>query len=521
MDSGPQPNPTTESKPKATTFVQDAEKDLEKGLASGTAGEGASRAPSTSVSEAVTGEQQQQQQQQQEEEQGKPQEDDRNLVGWDGDDDPENPLNWTSKKKWTNLALLSLVTLITPLASSMFAPGVPQVLRAFHNSNNLVASFVVSVYILGFATGPLVIAPLSEMYGRVPMYHAGNIGFIIFTIACAVSNSLGMLIAFRFLAGCFGAVCITIGAGTIADVMPVEKRGGAMAIYAMGPLLGPVIGPSGAVTIACFALLRETFAPVLLSRKTKRLRKETGNPSLRSKLDTGIPHKELLIRAVIRPTKMLFLSPIVGLMSLYVAVVYGILYLLFTTFTFVFEGQYGFSSGTVGLTYIGIGIGMILGLALVGKLSDATLRRVKASGHEMKPEHRLPFILTGPPACCIPAGLLIYGWTTQYHEHWAIALFGTLLIGFGLLACMMCVQTYLVDAYTKYAASAMAANAVLRSVFGALLPLAGLDMYDALGLGWGNSLLAFLALVLVPVPMIFRTFGERIRHSKAGQVRFD
>lgn len=111
MDSGPQPNPTTESKPKATTFVQDAEKDLEKGLASGTAGEGASRAPSTSVSEAVTGEQQQQQQQQ--EEQGKPQEDDRNLVGWDGDDDPENPLNWTSKKKWTNLALLSLVTLIT------------------------------------------------------------------------------------------------------------------------------------------------------------------------------------------------------------------------------------------------------------------------------------------------------------------------------------------------------------------------------------------------------------------------
>lgn len=75
------------------------------------------------------------------------------------------------------------------------------------------------------------------------MYHAGNIGFIIFTIACAVSNSLGMLIAFRFLAGCFGAVCITIGAGTIADVMPVEKRGGAMAIYAMGPLLGPVIGP--------------------------------------------------------------------------------------------------------------------------------------------------------------------------------------------------------------------------------------------------------------------------------------
>lgn len=85
----------------------------------------------------------------------------------------------------------------------------------------------------------------------------------------------------------------------------------------------------------------------------------------------------------------------------------------------------------------------------------------------------------------------------------------------------MCVQTYLVDAYTKYAASAMAANAMLRSIFGALLPLAGLDMYDALGLGWGNSLLAFLALALIPVPIIFRIYGEQIRYSKIGQVKFN
>lgn len=108
------------------------------------------------------------------------------------------------------------------------------------------------------------------------------------------------------------------------------------------------------------------------------------------------------MRAIIRPTKMLFLSPIVGLMSLYVAVAYGILYLLFTTFTFVFEGRYGFSSGTVGLTYIGIGIGMILGLAMVGKLSDATLRKVKASGGAVKLEYRLP--PASPPASSSTAG---------------------------------------------------------------------------------------------------------------------
>ncbi|KAB2570312.1 Efflux pump rdc3 [Lasiodiplodia theobromae] len=513
------------------------ETEVEKGIGKGIGGEGISRAPSTSASETVNGEQQNRQ------EQGQSQDEDANLVWWDGDDDPENPMNWSTKKKWSNLGLMSCVTFITPLASSMFAPGVPQVLKTFHTTNNLVATFVVSVYILGFALGPLIIAPLSEMYGRVPLYWAGNCGFLIFTIACAVSDSLGMLIGFRFLAGCFGAVCLSLGAGTIADVMPVEKRGGAMAIFSMGPLLGPVIGPicggflveakgwrwvfwllamlGGTVTVACFIFLRETYAPTLLKHKAARLRKATGNAALRSKLDTGVPHRALLMRAIIRPTKMLFLSPIVGLMSLYVAVAYGILYLLFTTFTFVFEGRYGFSSGTVGLTYIGIGIGMILGLAMVGKLSDATLRKVKASGGAMKPEHRLPFLLTGPPAACIPAGLLIYGWTTEYHKHWAIALFGTMLIGFGLLACMMCVQTYLVDAYTQYAASAMAANAVLRSVFGAVLPLAGLDMYNALGLGWGNTLLAFLALALLPVPIVFSRYGERIRQSKFGQVKFD
>ncbi|KAL0257856.1 hypothetical protein SLS55_007022 [Diplodia seriata] len=493
------------AKPSPVATVEDEDPDVEKGAG----GDGTSRPPSTFTSEAAEGGQQQQQQ-------DRTQDDDSNLVWWDSDTDAENPLNWPAKKKWANLGLVSFVTFITPLASSMFAPGVPQVLKAFHTTNNLVATFVVSVYVLGFAMGPLLIAPLSEMYGRVPLYHAGNCGFLIFTIACAVSNSLGMLLGFRFLAGCFGAACLTIGAGTIADVMPVDKRGGAMAIFAMGPLLGK----AGALTIACFLFLRETYAPTLLRHKAARLRKTTGNAALCSKLDMGVPQRQLLLRAVLRPTKMLFLSPIVGLMSLYVAVVYGILYLLFTTFTFVFEGRYGFSSGTVGLTYIGIGVGMILGLALVGKLSDATLRKAKASGAAVRPEHRLPFMLTGPPAACIPAGLFIYGWTTEYREHWAIALFGTMLIGFGLLACMMCVQTYLVDAYTQYAASAMAANAVLRSIFGALLPLAGLDMYASLGLGWGNTLLALLALALLPVPMVFKRYGERIRNSRYGQVSF-
>lgn len=157
-----------------------------------------------------------------------------NIVDWEGPDDPENPYNWSARKKWSNVAILSFLTLLTPLASSMFAPGVPDVIREFHTTNASLATFVVSVYILGFAMGPLVLAPLSEMYGRVPLYNICNICFVAFTVGCALAPSMNALIGFRFLAGCFGIAPITNGGGTIADLMVAEKRGRAMSIWAIG-----------------------------------------------------------------------------------------------------------------------------------------------------------------------------------------------------------------------------------------------------------------------------------------------
>lgn len=168
---------------------------------------------------------------------------DPNVVSWDGPDDPQNPKNWTDKKKWTNVAILSILTVITPLGSSMFAPGIPKIMVEFHSSDSTTATFILSIYILGFAFGPLLIAPMSEIYGRWALYNIGNILFTIFTVGTALSNSIGMIMAFRFLMGLAGAVPITIGSGSIADIMPIEKRGRAMSVWALGPLLGPCIGP--------------------------------------------------------------------------------------------------------------------------------------------------------------------------------------------------------------------------------------------------------------------------------------
>ncbi|ROT39923.1 polyamine transporter 3 [Sodiomyces alkalinus F11] len=458
---------------------------------------------------------------------------DPNVVAWDGPDDPENPLNWPESRKWLGLGLISAMTLVTPLGSSMFAPGIPGIMVEFGESSATVATFVVSVYVLGFAFGPLVVAPLSETYGRAPLYRWGNVLFVVFSVATALSRNMDMMMAFRFLMGLAGSVPLTIGSGSIADMMPIEKRGRAMAVWALGPLIGPCVGPvaggyliqaagwewvywlvailAGIFIPPSFFLMRETYHPVLLQRKTNRLRNETGNTELRSALASKETPAERWKNAILRPLKLLVFTPVITLMALYVAIVYGIMYLLLTTFSFVYAQQYGFDEGTVGLTFLPAGIGMMIGVVLFGGFTDFLVKRKQAQGAELKPEVRLTPALAMPCAVALPLGLFLYGWTTHYAVHWVVPMVGVVIFSCGLMGVMMCVQNYLLDAFPQYAASVTAALAVLRSLAGALLPLGGLEMYNDLGLGWGNSLLGFISAAMIPLPLLFFVFGERIR----------
>jgi len=174
-----------------------------------------------------------------------------------------------------------------------------------------------------------------------------------------------------------------------------------------------------------FALMRETYSVKILERKTRLLRKETGNQDLVSKLDPGLTPRDHLQRALLLPLRMLFLSPIVLLFS------YGYLYLMFTTLTEVFERVYGFSTGTVGLTYLGLGCGMLLGLFIFGAVSKISAKKLAGAGG-ITPESRLPLMIPG--AFCVPIGLFIYGWTVQYHVFWFVPIFGSALVGIGLIS---------------------------------------------------------------------------------------
>ncbi|KAF5496928.1 Efflux pump radE [Colletotrichum siamense] len=377
------------------------------------------------------------------------------IVDWNGSDDPDNPMNWPESRKWVNLTVMSILSIISPLGSSMFAPGVPKLMAEFGNSSPMASTFVVSIYFLGFAFGPLVIAPLSEMHGRMYVYHAGNIAFTAFSIGAALSVNLDMLMAFRLLMGVSGSVPTTVGVGSVVDVMKPEKRGRAISLWAIGPLLGPALGPiaggylieaagwrwvywilailGGAFGVLALLVMRETYAPVLLERKAKAVRKATGNYNLRSKLDTEGPSR--IKMALIRPLKFLFRTPLVSTIAVYVGIVYGIFYLLVTTFSFVYSSQYGFDEGDTGLSFLPADLGMMIGVLSLGHIQDYLVLRAKRTSDDdgkYKLEVKLTPWITLPAELLMPAGLLLYGWASHYRVHWIVPMIGAMMFALGL-----------------------------------------------------------------------------------------
>lgn len=315
-------------------------------------------------------------------------------------------------------------------------------------------TFVVSVYVLGQAIGPLLMAPMSELYGRQPVYLISNALFIVSTVACAVSSNIDMLIGFRFLAGCAGATPTTIGGATIGDMFAPEKRGGAMAIWGMGVQLGPALGPiiggflsqaegwrwvfwlqtimAGAVGILGAIVMRETYAVVLLERKTRQLIEETGNHALKSSMHIDVSPTIYLRQALLRPCFMILKSPIIQLLGLYTAVLFGYLYLFIATFPDVFQGQYHFSVGVSGLAYLGLGIGSFLGLLISGKGGDEVYGRLTSQNHGVaKPEYRLPPLMATSPIICV--AFFWYGWSAESETHWIVPIIGTALFSIGMM----------------------------------------------------------------------------------------
>ncbi|KAM5368968.1 hypothetical protein ACJZ2D_009277 [Fusarium nematophilum] len=434
--------------------------------------------------------------------------DDPYIVQWIPND-PRNPMEFATTRKWFITMSCAIATLAVALVSSAYTGGIAEIIQEFGISRE-VSILGVSVFVIGFAVGPLIWAPFSEIFGRQIIFIGTYAGLTAFNIACAVAQNAPSLIVFRFLAGAFGSSPLTNAGGTIADMFPASQRGLAMALFAAAPFLGPVLGPvcggflgmnagwrwvmgllailSGVLLIFGALVIPETYGPTLLRRRAARLSKTTGQTYI-----SAIDHKQgtptlgaSLQVALLRPWILLFKEPIVLLLSIYMAIIYGTLYMFFAAFPIVYQQGRGWNQGISGLAFLGI-----------------------MNGGFAPPEARLPPAIVGSFA--IPVGLFWFAWTNYPSIHWIVSILAGIPFGFGMVLVFLSVMNYLIDSYTLFAASVLAANSILRSCFGAAFPLFTAQMYENLGIHWASSVPAFLALACVPFPFLLYKFGPRIR----------
>lgn len=443
--------------------------------------------------------------------------------------DPENPQNWSRWYRWYITLVASVLVLCIAFGSSIVTGGLG-LIEEKYNVSLEVAILTCSIMVCGFAVGPLLWSPLSEIIGRRPVYFISLGLYVIFNIPCALAPNIGGLLACRFLCGVFSSSGLSLAGGTIADVWNVRERGMAIAYFAAAPYCGPVIGPIvcgwinigshrldlffwvnmafAGVIMIIICLIPETYAPVILKRRAAKLRKETGNPSIITEQEkVKLTFSEIIKTSLIRPITMIMTEPVLDLMCMYIVLIYAMLYAFFFAYPVIFGELYNYNDGIIGLMFIPILIGA--GFALVvTPFVEKQFHRI-LTVRAPTPEDRLIGALIGAPF--IPVALFILGATSFKHIIWVGPASSGIAFGFGMVLCYYSVNNYIIDSYQKYAASALAAKVFLRSGGGAAFPLFITQMYHRLGLQWASWLLAFLGLGMVLIPYTFYIFGGRLR----------
>ncbi|KAF2396958.1 MFS general substrate transporter [Trichodelitschia bisporula] len=469
-------------------------------------------------------------------------------VTWNGDSDPESPRQLSKLRKWIIVMVVATASLCVTCVSSMYTSTYNQITVEF-GCSRIVATLGLSIYVVGLGIGPMILSPLSEFFGRRWIYIYSFIFFTIWLIPCAVAQNIQTMLISRFFDGLAGSAFLSVAGGTVGDLFAKHELGLPMMIYTASPFVGPEIGPlvggfintrttwrwtfysliawSGLELLMLIFLVPETYAPALLRAKAARLRKETGEQRWWAKGDIrkGSGGRAAAIgRAVawscMRPFQMLTLEVMCLNLCILSAILLGILYLFFGAFVFVFREVYGFSLEQTGITFLGIMVGMLIGIS-----TDPFWRRnyqKLVKRHEAKtgipgssePEFRLPPTIVG--AWIVPFAMFGFAWTTFSSVHWMVPIMFSGFFGLGVILTYTGVFTFLVDCYPLYGASALAANSFARSMFAAAFPLFGVQMYEKLGIHWASSLLAFLALAMAPFPLVFYRYGKRLR----GRSRF-
>lgn len=459
--------------------------------------------------------------------------DEGTLVTW-LPNDPENPYNWSKVKK-AFVAFTTVTTVLnSTIGSALPSNAIPYITKEWDVTSQTQAVLPISIFLVGYIFGPIIWAPVTEQFGRRPSVIGTFMMFCIWTMACALAPNWPAFLIFRFFVGVFASAPIAIVAGIMADIYGEHRtRGRAMAAFMASTVFGPVVAPiiSGfcpptigwrwafwialiyaGVSMVPLAFLPETYGPILLLRRARRLRRE--NP----KANVVAPHElekvdlhQLVVRVLTRPIRMLFFELIVSATCAYLALCYAIFYMTFQAFSIIYVGLYGLSRGVEGLVFLAIGAGALLALPVFFGW-DAYLQKAQDEGKAWtrKEEYRrLPLACLGGPLFVV--SLFWLGWTSREGIPFWVPMLSGIPFGMGFQLIFMALLNYLTDAYEIFAASANAAASCSRSLLATVLPFACTPMYDRLGIAGASSLLAGLSCIMCAIPLVFIWKGEKIR----------
>ncbi|KIY00264.1 uncharacterized protein Z520_03949 [Fonsecaea multimorphosa CBS 102226] len=462
-----------------------------------------------------------------------------NIVEWEKGD-RENPHSWSFARKIYITMVINTLPLVVNIGSSIMSSASTAIGKEYSVGSE-VTTLTTSLYLMGYATGPFLFGPISERLGRKVPLIIGLLGFASFCLPIALAQNLYTVMICRFFMGFFGSSSMAITAGAMSDIWnTLVGRGIGVDYFVLMAFIGPVIGPvlGAFVTkshlgwrwtmwimaivaftdlIFAFLLLPETYAPVLLAKKAARLRIQTRNWALHSRLEETTTDLKTLAKVyLVRPWILLGTEPIHLLITVYISFAYAVLFLFFESFPISFVEDRHWKPQIGALSFLGLLVGALIAFVLVAYYTLTVYAREVAltTTGVIVPERRLPPMMAG--AVVFPIGFFWFAWTSDPTIPWPAQVISTALVGAGIYIVMIQGLKYLVDVYLLVANSAISANTAVRSLTAAGFPLFAIPMYHKLGVAWATSLLGFLSLVMVPIPVLFYVYGQKLRAMSRG-----
>ncbi|KAM0252337.1 hypothetical protein ACHAQJ_007775 [Trichoderma viride] len=449
---------------------------------------------------------------------------------WDGPEDPNDPYNWPASRKILTGIIFSMAQLVTLMTASILAAALNDIASDLHVGMSSV-QIIFSTYFLGLGFGPFLVAALSEMYGRKWIWVAGNVWYILWNAISPVGKSANMMIVSRLMAG-FGACAgVTLTGPTMADMYGKRERGKAASIAALLPSLGPALGPivggivtqltqwpwifrimsivTTIITLIGVFYIKESYTPALLRRKGR------GRSLAAQEALTRHFWSEFFKRlgvGIWRPIRLLLTRPIVQLIAFVLALSFAIYTILLGTYATMFIERYGQSQSISALHYISIALASTFAAQVGGRLMDFIYKRLsdRRGKGQGRPEYRVPYFIVG--VVSLPLGLILYGWAAEYKVVWPVVDIGAAIFALGTVVVSQTLLAYQLDEFVEHGASAGAAARVLSYILGFAFPTFAPKLYDQLGYGWGNSMMALIwVIICFPLPVVLWLWGEKIR----------